>query len=166
MTNLRSLDERLSVLESDSFYESVKKRKEIEVQKKVDEEMERQMRLRKVNRNNVIDVIEFVVDFVEVLANYVPEIVALVGGAFRGEYKLVTAMRLITKIIGDVSGAFGTKDLESTVNKMVELKYNKEGKIESVEAEVKKDGGKKLKKNTGCFHFRFGTNGRKTSPSD
>lgn len=170
MSSLREINRRLELVEGNSEYEAIKRKKEHLILEKVEKEAEKQAKQHQVDRSNFFEVVEFAIDFVEVLTDYIPEILDLVGGAFTGEFKLVTAIRLITRLSGDVGEkmmeTFGHDFLKGFVNHEVDLKYHREyhedgkkvhemGHQEGKEADVKK------KCRTGFFSSHFGGRGSK-----
>jgi len=174
MSSLKDINQRLSILEgvrSDRLderssvqngFDAIRRKKEDLVMQKLDDSAKKEMNKRKVDANRLMDVISFVVDFVEEIGKYVPDIITLVGGAFLGEYKLMTAIRLITKLASDVGGLLenllNSGLLKDMVEHTVELKFNQvkhdDGTVTTTvsKAEESSKGVKKTSKG-GIFHF-------------
>ena len=166
MSSIKEIDKRLSMLEAgggsekkeDALdFEAIKKKKNEQVMNKVEQVAADKMKLMKVDSSRFLDVVGFVVDFVEVLTDYVPDIVYVVGSAFAGEFKLATAIRLIYKLCTDIVSVVVDKNyIEDVVNHEVELKYHHSNGSTSVEGSKrveKKTDHKKKSRVGSCFPF-------------
>jgi len=140
--------------------DQMKKSKNDEIVKKVNDTAKKQADIQGVDLKDVLRVVVFVVDFVENIASYVPEVIQLVGGLITGQVKLSIAIQLVTHLIGDISSAVGNLCVEDLVNNTVDLKYhqqrNTDGTVTSTVSQVKKsttDVDKEVKKKTFPFAF-------------
>lgn len=148
-----------------------KQDKEQKVMEQVETEANKQLLVNNVDVKNIFKVIEFVVEFVEGIVKYVPDIIGIVGGVLTGDLKLGLAVDLISKIYGSVVNVLDHLAIQDIVNHTVHIKYNQTTK--EVEAEkktlivpnptliVKEQVPDNVKgKKRGCFGSRFASKGK------
>lgn len=192
--NIAQINKRLTALESmgglpvastsktteehdSAFLQHLMKQKELE-QKNIADQVQKlyttEIQAKGIDVSNKLDILEFTIDFVEKIVEYVPKIVVLVGSAFRGEFKLSLCIDLIKSVCDDIGDWFDNGLLNQTINKMVDIKFNKQGKVESIDytKQTEKVSGGVIgdsdkindiapvnpskSKKKGCFHFGLG----------
>lgn len=146
-----------------NIVETKDKRKKEQIMEKVKIEALNKAHICGVNIKNIMDVITFVIEFVEKVVVYVPDIVLVVGNALKGDIKLDLAINLITSIVGDISDVLPISILNPLINNVVDLKFNqkklKDGSILSEVSQItttQKDIVKSKKKNSFLSAFGIG----------
>ena len=82
------------------------------------------IKIKGVNTTKILEVVEFVVDFVECLATYVPDVTTLVGGALVGQFKLSLAIQLVQDLCSDASNLYTLIFLKDLINHQVKITIN------------------------------------------
>jgi hypothetical protein len=138
--------------------EVAKKDKQTAIMTKVEKAAENQAKFQGVNVSNLLDVVSFVVTFVENVSSYVPEVLELVGGMLTGSHKYGLALQIIAHFVGDVGSVVSSVTMKDLINHTVDLKFNQtknpDGTVTTEmskktvsHSEVNKGGKKK------CFPF-------------
>ena len=119
-----------------AFLQHLKKQKELEqkeIEQQVQELYQKEITAKGIDITNKLDILDFTIDFVEKIIEYIPKIVILVGSAFKGQFKLSLALDLIKTICEDIDEWFGNGLLEQTINKIVNIKFNSKGKVQAID---------------------------------
>ena len=120
-----------------AFLQHLKKQKEIEqkeIETQVQDLYQKEITAKGIDITNKLDVLDFTVDFIETIADYIPKIVILIGSALKGQFKLSLALDLIKTICDDVEEWFGSNNLlTQTINKIVDIKFNSKGKVQAID---------------------------------
>lgn len=119
-----------------AFLQHLKKQKEIE-QKEIETQVQdlyrKEITAKGIDITNKLDVLDFTIDFVEKVIEYIPKIIVLVGSAFKGQFKLSLCLDLIKSVCEDVDEYFGNGLLTQTINKIVDIKFNSKGKVQAID---------------------------------
>lgn len=119
-----------------TFLQHLMKQKEIEqkeIGRQVHELYQAKLSEKKVDIQNKLDLLEFTIDFVEKVVEYVPKIIILVGSAFKGDFKLSLCIDLIKSVADDIEEFFGNGLLNQTIKKFVDIKFNSKGEVEKID---------------------------------
>ena len=103
---------------------------------------------------NILDIIEVTINFVESIASKVPKLLIIVGSAFKGQFKFQLALELLNEFFSDIVNMLPDKLVGNLIDKQVYISFNKDksNNVSQIEARSVKEVSSKKKKNFSIFH--------------